>query len=118
MAGCAPGIGQAITSSYHGVYRPPESSTPPHTIISRPVQTPLWLSLADGAEENDVAAQASETGSYRPPEFMFEEADPPQTIASFPVQTMGCSILPAGAPVKEVEAQVSLTGSYRPPVLT
>jgi hypothetical protein len=56
-----------------GVYRPPVLklllmvAVPPHTIISLPVHTAVWLYRAEGALVVLVAIQLSVLGSYIPP---------------------------------------------------
>ena len=57
-----------------GLYLPPVlkyvgDASPPHTIISLPVQTPVWLSLASGALVMLVVTQLSVPGVYLPPVF-------------------------------------------------
>jgi hypothetical protein len=59
-----------------GSYRPPvlryqgaEVLVPPHTIISLPVQTAACPYRASGAFVEEIGAQLSDTGSYRPPVF-------------------------------------------------
>ena len=61
---------QAFTA---GLYLPPvlqeqqPKPQPPQAIISLPVQTAVWPSLADGTLAALVAVQVSALGSYLPP---------------------------------------------------
>ena len=57
-----------------GLYLPPVlkyvgDASPPHTTISLPVQTAVWLSLASGALVVLVATQLSVPGVYLAPVF-------------------------------------------------
>src|SRR5688500_9823790 len=62
--------------------------SPPHTIISLPVQIAVCPNLPSGAEFVSIAVHESETGSYLPPSFRAEsDVNPPQMIISVPVQT-------------------------------
>jgi hypothetical protein len=59
-------------------------------IISRPVQTALWESRANGAPlATPVAIQLFVLGLYLPPVFvgLKDSSTPPQTIISSPVHT-------------------------------
>jgi hypothetical protein len=84
-----------IQLSVIGSYMPPvsaypEESRPPQTIISVPVQTAVWLDLAEGALVVLVAIQLSVSGLYLPPVLKNigpGAAIPPQTIISLSVQT-------------------------------
>ena len=85
--------------------------TPPHTIISVPVQTAVWPSRASGALTVLVAVQVSVVGLYLPPVLKWQGKEfhfaPPQTIISLPVQTAVCSVLLAGALVVLVGSSYS-----------
>lgn len=92
-------------------------STPPHTIISLPVQTAVWEYRALGALVVLVAAQVSALGSYLPPVLkVLRLPCPPQMIISLPVPTAVYQYLAAGALVVLVAAQLSAPESYLPPV--
>src|ERR1051325_7616648 len=78
-----------------GLYFPPvlrstklDSSIPPHTIISLPVQTAVWNCRAAGALVVLVGVQLSVLGLYLPPVFtsLKDSSNPPHTIISVPVQ--------------------------------
>ena len=65
----------AVQLSVAGLYlppvlgRPPVGALPPQTIISLPVQTAVWLDLAEGALVVPVPFQRSVPGLYFPPVF-------------------------------------------------
>src|SRR5437773_2165212 len=75
------------------LYLPPvlrklSALSPPHTIISLPVQTALWPISASGAVVVLVAVPLSVLGLDLPPVFkMLALSYPPQTIISPPLQT-------------------------------
>ena len=84
------------------VFNKPLSLAPPHTIISLPVQTAVWLARRSGALTVLVAVQVSVLGSYLPPSFdgvgdgaavcatiFAAEAklSPPQMIISLPIHS-------------------------------
>jgi hypothetical protein len=94
----APVVLVAVQLSVLGLYLPPVLSktlpapTPPQTIISLPVQTPVGTYRATGALVVLVAVQLSVLGLYLPPVFRKVEQTPPplhppQTIISLPVHT-------------------------------
>jgi hypothetical protein len=64
--------------------------TPPHTIISLPVQTAVCEDRARGALVMLVGVQLFVPGLYLPPELKVKPLgpSPPQTTISFPVQTV------------------------------
>ena len=84
------------------VFNKPLSLAPPHTIISPPVQTAVWLARGSGALTVLVAVQVSVSGSYLPPSFdgvgdglgacgtIFAAKaglSPPQMIISLPIHS-------------------------------
>jgi hypothetical protein len=137
-----------IQLSELGLYFPPvltkpEESTPPHIIISLPVQTAVCPTLPVGASVVDVAIQLSVSGLYLAPVFtgglgvgvgvgVGGEAglalplprasswtfpsSPPQTIISVPVHTAVSEYRASGALVVLVAVQLSDPGLYFPPV--
>ena len=114
----------AVQVSAEGLYLPPVFSeplllSPPHTIISLPVQTAACLSLASGALIVLVTVQVSVAGTYLPPLLPVPPvaSSPPQTIISPPVHTAVCSHRPTGGFALRVATQVSLPGSYLHPTV-
>ena len=90
-----------IQVSAEGLYLPPVFSeplllSPPHTIISLPVQTAACLSLASGALIVLVTVQVSVAGTYLPPLLPVPPvaSSPPQMTISVPVHTAVCSTVP------------------------
>ncbi len=69
--------------------KPTRTESPPHTIISLPVHTAVWLSRIGGTPlPTDVAVHAPVVGLYLPPVSVSSQPlKPPQTIISVPVQT-------------------------------
>ena len=108
-----------IQVSAEGLYLPPVFSeplllSPPHTIISLPVQTAACLSLASGALIVLVTVQVSVAGTYLPPLLPVPPvaSSPPQMTISLPVHTAVCSHRPTGGFATRVATQVLLAGSY------
>jgi len=63
------------------MFESPESTDPPQTIISLPVQTAVWPSRLEGALVVVVAIQLFVPGLYFPPVLKeLPAANPPQTI--------------------------------------
>src|SRR5882724_10772281 len=104
----------AVQLSVEELYLPPVlvRGWPPHTTISAPVQTAVWLDLAEGTfAPVEVGLQVSDDGSYRPPVFShtkLKPSYPPQTIISVPVQTAVGPVLGVGPPVVESDCQLSV----------
>ena len=103
-----------VQLSMLGLYLPPvfnllkDSSCPPQTIISLPVQTVLCCDRAEGALVVLVAVQLSVLGLYLPPVFkLVVPLNPPQTIISVPVQTAAYESRAPGALVSVVGVHVS-----------
>jgi hypothetical protein len=113
-----------VQLSVVGLYLPPvttapELSTPPHTIISLPVQAAVWRNLALGALVVLVAVQLLVVGLYLPPVSVPLKpvtSEPPQMIISVPVQTAVWTNRALGALVRLVGVQLSVAGSYLPPL--
>src|SRR5437016_1583239 len=95
------------------VFSSPLELLPPHTIISRPVQTAVGPRRAVGAPILGVELQVFEAGFNRPPVSVKKSGGlttPPQTIISVPVQTAECNERADGAPSTGVGIQVSVAG--------
>src|SRR5437868_5304924 len=111
-----------IQLSVIGLYLPPvfvrlkDSSTPPQTIISLPVQTAVRGLRPSGTFVSPVEVQLSFLGSYLPPVCKACILSlPPQMIISLPVHTAVCPNRAMGAFTMLVAVQLSLVGLYRPP---
>src|SRR5205809_362489 len=119
------GVGVGVGEPDWAQYLPPvfRQQHPPQTIISVPVQTAVWSSVAEGALVVLVAVQLSVMGLYLPPDNSYGGSQkrfvqPPQMIISPLIQTAVCQNLADGALVVLVAAQLSVLGLYLPPVLT
>jgi hypothetical protein len=108
-----------------GLYFPPvlkywlfSMSVPPHTIISLPVQTAVWISRPAGTLVVLVTVQVLVFGLYLPPvSKVVTSSVPPQMIISLPVQTAVGPYRALGALTVLVAVQLFVLGLYRPPVL-
>jgi hypothetical protein len=124
--GVAVGVGVGVGAPDSAQYLPPLfngaklASSPPQTIISLSVHTPVWALRAVGALVVLAAVQLSAPGLYLPPVFETMRQSlslhPPQTIISLPVHTAVCRMRPVDALVMLVAVQPSVVGLYLPPV--
>src|SRR4029079_12803417 len=78
---------RASGSAYLPAFSELQKAHPPHTVISAPVQTAVWMSRPDGAFVVLSAFPVSVLGSYVPPLLTsLLPSYPPQTTILLPVQ--------------------------------